>query len=84
MSMARELARYNVRANAVAFGMVETPMTEVVRGDKFRDAYLARVPMGRWSQVEEASQPICFLLSEASSYVTGQRLSANGGSQMNP
>lgn len=84
MSMARELARYNIRSNAVAFGMVETPMTEVVRSDKFRDAYLARVPMGRWSQPEEAANPICFLLSDAASYITGQRLSANGGSQMNP
>lgn len=84
MSTARELARYNIRANAVAFGMVETPMTEVVRGEKFRDAYLAKVPMQRWSQPEEAARPICFLLSDAASYVTGQRISVNGGSQMNP
>ena len=84
MSTAREWARYNIRANAVAFGMVETPMTETVRSEKFRDAYLARVPMGRWSSVREAANPICFLLSDASSYITGQRISANGGSQMNP
>ncbi|SDX89210.1 3-oxoacyl-[acyl-carrier protein] reductase [Albimonas donghaensis] len=84
MSMAREWARYNIRANAVAFGMVETPMTETVRSEKFRDTYLARVPMGRWSSPQEAANPICFLLSDAASYITGQRISANGGSQMNP
>ncbi len=84
MSGAREWARYGVRVNAVAFGMVETPMTETVRGEKFRDAYLARIPLGRWSSPEEAAKPVCFLLSDAASYITGQRISANGGSQMNP
>lgn len=82
MSAARELARYNVRANSVAFGVVETPMTETVRGEKFRDTYLAKIPLARWSTPDEAAQPVCFLLSNAASYITGQRLSVNGGSQM--
>ncbi|MDF2234977.1 SDR family oxidoreductase [Albimonas sp. CAU 1670] len=84
MSAAREWARYNVRANTVAFGMVETPMTETIRGEKFRDTYLARIPLGRWAQAEEVAAPVAFLLSDASSYITGQRISVNGGSQMNP
>ncbi len=82
MSSARELAKYNIRANTVSFGMVETPMTEVIRGEKFRDTYLAKVALARWSLPEEAASPVCFLLSDAASYITGQRLSANGGSQM--
>lgn len=82
MSAARELARYGVRANSVSFGVVETEMTETIRGEKFRDTYLARIPLGRWSTPEEAAAPICFLLSDAASFITGQRLSANGGSQM--
>lgn len=84
MSAAREWAKYGIRVNAVAFGVVETPMTEVVRGEKFRDTYLARIPLARWSSSEEAAKPVCFLLSDAASYITGQRISANGGSQMNP
>ena len=84
MSAAREWARYGIRVNSVAFGVVETPMTEVIRGEKFHDQTLAKIPMGRWSKPEEAAQPICFLLSDASSYITGQRLSANGGSHMSP
>jgi 3-oxoacyl-[acyl-carrier protein] reductase len=84
MSAAREWAKYNIRANVVAFGVVETPMTEVVRGEKFRDTYLARIPLGRWSDAAEAAKPVCFLLSDAASFITGQRISANGGSQMNP
>lgn len=82
MSAAREWARHGIRVNCVAFGIVETQMTETLRGEKFRDAYLARIPMARWSDPEEAAQPICFLLSEAASYITGQRISANGGHQM--
>lgn len=84
MSAAREWARYGIRANAIAFGMVETPMTETIRGEKFRDTYLSKIPLGRWSSPEEAAGPICFLLSDAASFITGQRISANGGSQMNP
>lgn len=83
MSTAREWGRYGIRANTVAFGVVETPMTETIRGnEKFRDTYMARIPLERFSPAEEAAKPICFLLSDAASFITGQRLSANGGSQM--
>jgi 3-oxoacyl-[acyl-carrier protein] reductase len=79
MSAAREWGKFNVRTNSVCFGVVETPMTEVVRGDKFRDGLLAQIPMGRWAQPEEVVKTVCFLLSDASSYVTGQHLGVNGG-----
>lgn len=79
MSAAREWAKYEIRVNAVCFGVVETPMTETVRGDKFRDTILAQIPMGRWSQPEEASSAVCYLLSGGASYITGQSISVNGG-----
>lgn len=79
MTAAREWARYNIRANAICFGVVETPMTEVVRGEKFRDAMLAQIPMNRWSTPQEVVKSVCFLLSDASSYTTGQYLAVNGG-----
>jgi 3-oxoacyl-[acyl-carrier protein] reductase len=82
MSAAREWSKYNIRSNAICFGVVETAMTETVRGEKFREAVLARIPMGRWSSVEEAARPICFFLSQASSYITGQVISADGGGYM--
>jgi 3-oxoacyl-[acyl-carrier protein] reductase len=79
MSAAREWARYGIRVNSVCFGVVETEMTETIRGEKFREGVLAQVPMGRFSTPEEVSQPVCFLLSNAASYITGQHLSVNGG-----
>jgi 3-oxoacyl-[acyl-carrier protein] reductase len=79
MSTAREWARYGIRANSVCFGVVETPMTEIIRGDKFRDQLLQKIPMGYWAQPDEAVQPVCFLLSDAASYITGQHLAVDGG-----
>ena len=79
MTAAREWGRYNIRANSVCFGVVETPMTEVVRGEKFRDGMLAQIPLGRWSTPDEVVKTICFLLSDGASYITGQHLGVNGG-----
>ena len=82
MSAAREWGKYGVRTNSVCFGLVETPMTEVIRGERFRDGLLAQIPMGRWAQPEEAGKPVCFLLSDAASYIIGQHIGVNGGYHM--
>lgn len=79
MSAAREWARYGIRVNAISFGIVETPMTETIREERFRESYLQQIPLGRFAPPEEVVQPVLFLLSGAASYVTGQTLSVNGG-----
>lgn len=79
MTAAREWGRHGIRTNSVCFGVVETPMTEVIRGEKFRDKILAQIPLERWASSEEVVKAVCFLLSDASSYVTGQHLGVNGG-----
>lgn len=79
MTAAREWGKYNIRTNSICFGVVETPMTEVVRGEKFRDGMLAQIPLGRLSTPQEVVKTVCFLMSDAASYITGQHLGVNGG-----
>ncbi len=79
MSAAREWGRYGIRVNTVCFGVVETPMSEVARGEKFRDAYIKQILLERWASPQEVARPVCFLLGDASSYITGQNISASGG-----
>jgi 3-oxoacyl-[acyl-carrier protein] reductase len=79
MCAAREWAPKGVRVNSVCFGVVATEMTETVRSEKYRDQLMAQVPMGRFSEPEEVCKPVCFMLSEGASYITGQHLSVNGG-----
>ncbi|MFC4271090.1 SDR family oxidoreductase [Sneathiella chungangensis] len=82
MSAAKEWGRHNIRVNSVCFGVVETEMTETIRSDKFRDTYMAQVVLQRFSTPEEVVKGVCFLLSDASSYITGQHLSIDGGSHI--
>ncbi len=82
MTAAREWGRYGIRINSVCFGVVETQMTEVIRGEKFRHKYLSAVPMGEFMSPEQAVQSVAFLLSDAADFITGQHLSINGGSHM--
>jgi 3-oxoacyl-[acyl-carrier protein] reductase len=78
-STAKELARYNITANAIAPGAA-TPMTEVIRTDeRFKEQYLNRISLGRGAEPKEISPVFVFFASDASAYVTGQILAADGG-----
>lgn len=79
-TLAVELARYNIRVNAVAPGMIETVMLrEALDDPKIIEAMLAKVPMGRVGEPEEISNTVVFLASEKSSYITGAIIIVDGG-----
>ncbi len=82
MSAAKEWGRYGIRTNSVCFGVVETEMTETIRGPKFRDGAMAPIVLQRFSTPEEVVKGVCFLLSDAASYITGQHLSIDGGAHI--
>ena len=79
-SIALELASQSIRVNAVAPGPVVSDMTAAARADEQRyQTILADIPMGRFGQPEEVANVITFLLSDASSFITGQVIVADGG-----
>jgi NAD(P)-dependent dehydrogenase (short-subunit alcohol dehydrogenase family) len=79
-SLAAELAPHGVRVNALAPGVIETPMTAMTREDPKRlEAFMSRIPMGRVGQTEDLVGPTIFLASDMSGYVTGVTLAVDGG-----
>lgn len=82
MSMAKEWGRYRIQSNAVAFGVVETDMTETIRSDKFRDVYMSRIALGRFAKVEDVVPGVLFLASDYANYITGHVLNLSGGSHI--
>jgi 3-oxoacyl-[acyl-carrier protein] reductase len=77
-SLAKEVAPYNIRVNAVAPGFIDTDMTSQL-GDTFREKAVRQIPLGRFGAAEEVAQSVLFLLSDASGYITGQVLQIDGG-----
>ncbi len=78
--MALEWAKYNVRANVVAPGLVRTAFSQALWGDEqISRQLLGRVPMGRSAEPEEIVGAMLYLASDASRFVTGAVLSVDGG-----
>lgn len=70
-----------VRVNAVAPGMIRTPLTDVVaENDAWRSAAESGTPLGRLGTADEVAEVIGFLASDAAAYVTGQTIVIDGGS----
>ena len=79
-ALAAELGPQGVRANALAPGVVETPLTEQIKADEsWYRAYAEKGALGRWAQADEMAGPIVYLASDASSFVTGSLLVVDGG-----
>jgi len=74
-------ATHNVRVNCVAPGLIETEMVHVLPDARIREA-VAGTPLGRIGQPEEVASAVRFLLSEESSFMTGQTIVVSGGRLM--
>jgi NAD(P)-dependent dehydrogenase (short-subunit alcohol dehydrogenase family) len=79
-TLAAELAPRGVRANAVAPGVVETPLTRPIKDrPEWYQAYAERNALKRWATASELVGAVVFLASDASSYVTGSTIFVDGG-----
>ncbi len=80
-TIAREYAQRGINVNAIAPGYIETPMTEALP-EKAKEELKKLIPMERLGKPEDVAEAVLFLVSEESSYVTGQVLNVNGGIYM--
>lgn len=79
-ALAAELGPRGVRANAIAPGVVETPLTAPIKQNpEWYDAYARKNVLGRWAKPEELAGMVVYLASDASSYVTGACMFVDGG-----
>ena len=77
-SYAKEMASKNIRCNAICPGFIRTPMTENL-DPRVKESYLNSIPLKRMGETSDIASLICFLLSEASSYITGSAIKIDGG-----
>jgi NAD(P)-dependent dehydrogenase (short-subunit alcohol dehydrogenase family) len=79
-ALAIEWGRHGVRVNAIAPGVVDTPLVQAnLPPDHLRHAMIDRVPLGRLSRADEQAGPALFLLSDAATFVNGSILTVDGG-----
>jgi 3-oxoacyl-[acyl-carrier protein] reductase len=80
-SLARELSSRNINVNAVSPGFIDTDMTKALSDDQI-ESLTKNIPLGRIASPDEVSSVVAFLLSDDSSYITGENINVNGGLYM--
>lgn len=80
-SFAIEAASSGIRYNTITPGFIATDMTDEL-SDEIKDAFTAKIPMGRFGDAKEVAEAASFLLSDHASYITGETLKVNGGMNM--
>jgi 3-oxoacyl-[acyl-carrier protein] reductase len=77
--LAKELAPFGIRVNAVAPGVIDTPYHEQFSTPEMMKGYVNAIPLGRVGKPEEVAKVIAFLASDAASYLAGETIEVNGG-----
>ena len=77
-TLSMELGRYNITANCVAPGMINTDIIKTVP-EKNMNAILSNIPMRRVGEPEEVASLVAFLASDEASYISGQCVRITGG-----
>ncbi len=80
-TIAREFAQRGINVNAIAPGYIQTPMTDAIP-EKAKEELKRLIPMERLGRPEDVAEAVLFLVSDSSSYITGQVLNVNGGIYM--
>jgi 3-oxoacyl-[acyl-carrier protein] reductase len=81
VSLAREVAKYGINVNAIAPGMMRTPMNHDALSRR-EDDYLQRIPLGRIADPAEIADVVAFLASSKTDYITGATIDVSGGMLM--
>ncbi len=79
-SLARELAKYGIRVNAVAPGIIETDMVKALPKEVI-EPLIKTIPLGRIGKAEDIANAFLFLASDMASYITGEILSVDGAAR---
>jgi 3-oxoacyl-[acyl-carrier protein] reductase len=77
--LAKELASFGIRVNAVSPGVIDTRYHEQFSTPEMMKGYVAGIPLGRVGSPDDVASVICFLASNASSYLAGETIEINGG-----
>jgi len=77
-AFAKEAAARNIRYNAITPGFIATDMTDELKSE-IKAEYEKNIPLSRFGQAKEVADGVAFLLSDHSSYITGEILKINGG-----
>ena len=80
-SLAREVSSRNINVNAISPGFIDTDMTRALSQEQI-EALTKNIPLGRIASPDEVSSVVAFLLSDDSSYITGENINVNGGLYM--
>lgn len=81
MTSAKELGSRNITVNAIAPGLIQTPMTDILTDEQKKNIF-GQIALKRFGQVDEIAGTVSFLVSDDASYITGQTIEISGGLSM--